>query len=206
MEVYTTENEQVEVIRRFFAENGKALAIGVVLGVGALVGWRFWQNHQESSAMAASAAYQQVTESLSAGTAEGVAGAEKFAAGDHGNYGALTALALAHQFVEKNDIAKAEQQLRLALSQTKDGDLQAMINLRLARVLLQQKKPDEALKTLDAIKLEGWAAMVADVRGDVLASKGDNQGARDAYSKGMAAKPSQGLQSLLRIKLNNLPS
>lgn len=40
MEVYTTENEQVEVIRRFFAENGKALAIGVVLGVGALVGWR----------------------------------------------------------------------------------------------------------------------------------------------------------------------
>ncbi|QYM95099.1 YfgM family protein [Dickeya ananatis] len=206
MEVYTTENEQVEVIRRFFAENGKALAIGVVLGVGALVGWRFWQNHQESSAMAASAAYQQVTESLSAGTVEGVAGAEKFAAGDHGNYGALTALALAHQFVEKSDIAKAEQQLRLALSQTKDGDLQAMINLRLARVLLQQKKPDEALKTLDTIKLEGWAAMVADVRGDVLASKGDNQGARDAYSKGMAAKPSQGLQSLLRIKLNNLPS
>ncbi|QYM94026.1 YfgM family protein [Dickeya zeae] len=206
MEVYTTENEQVEVIRRFFAENGKALAIGVVLGVGALVGWRFWQNHQESSAMAASAAYQQVTESLSAGTAEGVAGAQKFVAGDHGNYGALTALALAHQFIEKNDIANAEQQLRLALSQTKDSDLQAMINLRLSRVLLQQKKPDEALKTLDAIKLEGWAAMVADVRGDVLASKGDNQGARDAYSKGMAAKPSQGLQSLLRIKLNNLPS
>ncbi|MBQ4797252.1 tetratricopeptide repeat protein, partial [Pectobacterium versatile] len=54
MEVYSTENEQVEAIRRFFIENGKALAIGVVLGIGALVGWRFWQNHQESNAMAAS--------------------------------------------------------------------------------------------------------------------------------------------------------
>ncbi|MBX9446117.1 YfgM family protein [Dickeya chrysanthemi] len=206
MEVYTTENEQVEVIRRFFVENGKALAIGVVLGIGALVGWRFWQNHQESSAMAASAAYQQATEALSAGTPEGINSAEKFITGDHGNYGALASLALAHQFVEKNDIAKAEQQLRQALGQTKDGDLQAMINLRLARVLLQQKKPDEALKALDAIKLEGWVAMVADVRGDVLASKGDTQGARDAYNKGMAAKPAQGLQSLLRLKLNNLPS
>ena len=27
MEVYTTENEQVDAVRRFFAENGKALAI-----------------------------------------------------------------------------------------------------------------------------------------------------------------------------------
>ncbi len=31
MEVYTTENEQADAVRRFFAENGKALAIGVVL-------------------------------------------------------------------------------------------------------------------------------------------------------------------------------
>lgn len=38
MEVYTTENEQVDALRRFFAENGKALAVGVVLGIGALVG------------------------------------------------------------------------------------------------------------------------------------------------------------------------
>ena len=43
MEVYTTENEQVDALRRFFAENGKALAVGVVLGIGALVGWRYWQ-------------------------------------------------------------------------------------------------------------------------------------------------------------------
>lgn len=35
MEVYTTENEQVDALRRFFAENGKALAVGVVLGIGA---------------------------------------------------------------------------------------------------------------------------------------------------------------------------
>ncbi|MGM3175863.1 YfgM family protein [Dickeya lacustris] len=206
MEVYTTENEQIDALRRFFIENGKALAIGVVLGIGALVGWRLWQNHQENSTMAASAAYQQVTESLSGGTAEGIASAEQFAAGDHGNYGAFAALALAHQFVEKNDVAKAEQQLRQAQGLTKDGDLQALIALRLARVQLQQKKPDDALKTLEAIKSEGWLAMVSDVRGDVLVSKGDSQGARDAYNKAMAAKPSQGLQSLLRIKLNNLPS
>ena len=49
MEVYTTENEQVDALRRFFAENGKALAVGVVLGIGALVGWRYWQSHENST-------------------------------------------------------------------------------------------------------------------------------------------------------------
>ena len=53
MEVYTTENEQLDAVRRFFSENGKALAVGVVLGVGALLGWRYWQSHQNASMMAA---------------------------------------------------------------------------------------------------------------------------------------------------------
>lgn len=40
MEIYENEHDQVDAIKRFFAENGKALAVGVILGVGALVGWR----------------------------------------------------------------------------------------------------------------------------------------------------------------------
>ena len=40
MEIYENENDQVEAVKRFFAENGKALAVGVILGVGALIGWK----------------------------------------------------------------------------------------------------------------------------------------------------------------------
>lgn len=43
MEIYENENDQVEAVKRFFAENGKALAVGVILGVGALIGWRYWK-------------------------------------------------------------------------------------------------------------------------------------------------------------------
>jgi predicted negative regulator of RcsB-dependent stress response len=49
--------------------------------------------------------------------------------------------------------------------------------MRLARVQLQLKQPDAALKTLDSIKGEGWTAIVADLRGEILLSKGDKQGA-----------------------------
>ena len=64
MEVYTTENEQVDAVRRFFAENGKALAIGVVLGIVALGGWRFWQSHQDSALTEASASFQKANQAM----------------------------------------------------------------------------------------------------------------------------------------------
>ncbi|KFK96775.1 MULTISPECIES: YfgM family protein [unclassified Serratia (in: enterobacteria)] len=206
MEVYTTENEQLDAVRRFFSENGKALAVGVVLGVGALLGWRYWQSHQNASMMAASDAYQQANEQLAAGKADGVAAEEKFIQANSNSYGVLAALQLAKHFVEQNDFAKAEQQLVVAQGQTKDESLLAIINLRLAHVQLQEKKLDEALKTLDGVKGEGWLAMAQDVRGDVLLAKGDIKGAREAYSKGIESNPSQALAGLMRMKLNNLSS
>ncbi|WP_416260740.1 YfgM family protein [Gibbsiella quercinecans] len=206
MEVYTTENEQLDTVRRFFAENGKALAVGVVLGIGALVGWRYWQNHQSTGMMEASQSYQQVSESLAGGKAEGVAAAEKFIQANGNSYGVLAALELAKHFVGQNDFAKAEQQLLLALGQAKEPNLQAMISLRLASVQLQEKKLDDALKTLDGVKGEGWVAMQQDVRGDILLAKNDAKGAREAYQKGISSNASPALQVLLRMKLNNLAS
>ena len=41
MEIYENEHDQVDAVKRFFAENGKALAVGIILGVGALVGRRY---------------------------------------------------------------------------------------------------------------------------------------------------------------------
>lgn len=206
MEVYTTENEQVDALRRFFAENGKALAVGVVLGIGALVGWRLWQSHQDSNMLAASQSYQQTSEALAAGKSGDVAAAEQFIQANSNSYGVMAALELAKHFVEQKDFAKAEQQLVLAQGKAKEDNLLSVVNLRLARVQLQEKKLDEALKTLDGVKGEGWAAMLADIRGDVLLAKGDAKGAREAYSKGLESNPSQAQQALLRMKLNNLSS
>ena len=56
METFNNENDQVDALKRFFAENGKALAVGVILGIGALVGWRYWTSHQQDTARDASLA------------------------------------------------------------------------------------------------------------------------------------------------------
>ncbi|KQN54900.1 tetratricopeptide repeat protein [Erwinia sp. E602] len=205
MESYSNENEQVDALKNFFAQNGKALVAGVVLGVGALVGWKYWSSHEDSGSRETSAAYQQVTAALDASKPATLDAAAKFASDNNNTYGALASLDLAKRYVDNNQLDKAAAQLQNGLQDTKDANLQAVLNLRLARIQLQQKQPDAVLKTLENIKGDGWVAIVADVRGEALLSKGDTQGARDAWSKGVAADTSSALKEMLQMKMNNLP-
>ncbi|HBW9859534.1 TPA: tetratricopeptide repeat protein, partial [Klebsiella pneumoniae] len=89
METFNNENDQVDALKRFFAENGKALAVGVILGIGALVGWRYWTSHQQDTARDASLAYEKATSALKSNTPEVLSGAEKFAADNKNTYGAF---------------------------------------------------------------------------------------------------------------------
>ena len=207
MEVYSSENEQREALVRFFADNGKALIIGVIIGVAALVGWHYWRSHQNDSMMNSSAAWQQVNTALTDdANQQRIDAAQKFADGNDNNYGALTSMDLARFYADKGNFTAAEQQLKKALTQTKEENLQTLINLRLARIQLQTKNVDGALQTLSGIKQAAWSALADDIRGDAQLIKGDNQAARDAYDKALKANPPQALQALLRMKLNNLSS
>lgn len=80
MELYNNENDQVDALKRFFAENGKALAVGVILGVGALVGWRYWTSHQLDTARGSSLAYENAISALKSDKPEALNAAQKFAA------------------------------------------------------------------------------------------------------------------------------
>lgn len=205
MEVYSTENEQVDAIRRFFSQYGKFLAVGIVIAMISLFGWNYWQSHQQTSMMDTSLSYQKTTETLHSDKAN-TAPIEAFIKDNGNNYGVLAALQLAQALVEKNAFADAEKQLAWAQNQTKDDNLKALVNARLAQVQLQENKLDEALKTLDQVNVSGWVAVAQNIRGDVLARKGDAKAAREAYSKGLASDASEAMQALLRIKLNNLSS
>ena len=204
MELYNNENDQVDALKRFFAENGKALAVGVILGVGALVGWRYWTSHQLDTDRGSSLAYENAISALKSDKPEALNAAQKFAADSKNTYGAFASLELAQHFVEKNDLQNAEKQLQQGLTAASDDNLKSVINMRLARVQLQLKQPDAALKTLDAVKGEGWTAIVADLRGEILLSKGDKQGAKAAWEAGAKSDASPALSEMMRMKINNL--
>ncbi|WP_159566909.1 YfgM family protein [Budvicia diplopodorum] len=199
MEIYNNEDEQLDAVRSFFRENGKAIVVGVVLGIGALFGWRYWQSHQKQEAANTSMYFDQAMVHR-----DNTSNLDAFIKANENTYGIFAALKLAQESVDKGDFAKAKQQLLWAQGHTKDDNLLPTISLRLARVQLQEKQFDDALKTLDTVQKGGWFAQAQAIRGDVLAEKGDTKGAREAYSQASESDPSPVLKELLRIKLNNL--
>lgn len=204
MEIYENEHDQVNAVKRFFAENGKALVVGVVLGVGALVGWRFWSNYQDESVREVSLAYDNAITSIQADKPETLVPAEKFVADNKNIYGVFASLELAQQYVEANQLDKAAELLGQALAEAKDDNIKAIVSLRLARVQIQSKQADAALASLDALKSESWAMVAADLRGEALLSKGDKQGALEAWRKGAELNTMPALSEIMQMKINNL--
>ena len=43
MEVYETEEQQVEAVKKWWKENGVSLIVGVVMGLSAIAGWKYYQ-------------------------------------------------------------------------------------------------------------------------------------------------------------------
>ncbi|HAT42021.1 MAG TPA: hypothetical protein DCS87_09910 [Rheinheimera sp.] len=207
MEIYSTEEQQIEAIKRFLRENGLSIVAGIVLGLGGLYGYRHYQATQLAAAEGHSAGYTTLTETLQDPKADKSAfpaEAQKFIdANKDSSYAAMAALLSAKELVMKKDFAAAEQQLAWVIANNQQPEIMAVAQLRLARVQAEQKKFPEALKTLEA-KLPGaFAAQQLELKGDVLNASGDAAGAKAAYQ---AAKTALGTEQnpLLDVKMNEL--
>ncbi|MEO7116229.1 MAG: tetratricopeptide repeat protein, partial [Caldimonas sp.] len=86
-----------------------------------------------------------------------------------------------------------------------DSEYRSIAKLRLAGLMLDAKKYDDALKTLDGIETPEFAALAADRRGDVLLAEGKNEEAKAAYQKAWSAMdPKIDYRRLIEAKLNVL--
>jgi len=199
MEIYSTEEQQAEAIKRFFRENGVSLALGIVIGLGGLYGWKYYNQSKITSAEIASNAYNELVES-----GEVLTKSDSFIAenGDS-NYAALAAFVAAKEAVEKGEFETAVTKLTWLQDNVQNPELKATAILRLARVQAQLTQYDAALKTLSQTTPEAFKAQVAEVKGDVYLAKGDKDSARSEYEAALA-ESKEGNNSLLQIKLDNL--
>jgi predicted negative regulator of RcsB-dependent stress response len=184
-----SDNEREEQLRRFWADNWLWIFGGIALGLGAIAGWQYYQKMKLTAAENDESTYVSLLESLSKDAKdEATKKADDLRAlHPKSPYADQSDLALARYAVDNRDWETASRRLRVVADSSRDPELRLIAQTRLARVLAEQGKHDDALKLLDPAKAGAFGPLFHDTRGDVLAAKGDIAGARQAYDAALAA-------------------
>jgi predicted negative regulator of RcsB-dependent stress response len=170
------EHEQSERVREWLRRNGSALIFGIALGLAAIGGWQWWQRHQTNKQHEAAASYQAAVDAIKANDKAAVG---KVNGLPDGMFRALAQLELAKSQVQANQNEAAIATLRGIRSE--DPALAAIVNQRLARLLIDSKQAEAALKLV----ANGDSLATLEVRGDAQMALGQREKARDSYSKAL---------------------
>ena len=191
---FYNEEEQWERVKRWLRENGPWLLAGVVIGLGALAAWRWYEAYVERRHVEASVAYSDVLQTLERGDRVAAINAIDELRKEYGSsaYADQGDLLGARVHVETNELGKAAERLTRVMTGADDPQLQLLARIRLARVQIAQNNADAALKTLDGAEPGGFAARFDEVRGDALLAKGDRVAALAAWRKAEAAAGGDG--------------
>ncbi len=86
------------------------------------------------------------------------------------------------------------------------GPVAVIARQRLARLLLDRGRSDEALQLLDAgSDITGFESSYAESRGDILAANDDYEGANEAYQQALdTMEAGTGNRELIQLKMANL--
>ncbi len=204
MEIYQTEEQQVEAIKSYWQENGNTIIAGIVLGFAGFIGFNVYQDNKLENELTISDNYQILVENASKDKAAFNENAAKFI-NDNGetSYVSLTALALAKNAAAEKNWAEVKTQLNAAIASAPSEGITGIASLRLARVQVQLAEYEQALATLAKPLPASFTAAVEETKGDTYLLQGKKELARNAYQAAIAA---DGLASspALQMKLDDL--
>ena len=207
-----TDEEQLEVLKSWWNENGKSLLTTVVLGLAVIFGYRAWEDNVRESGEAASSAYENLVQATSDLEDEYLRttalnlGEELKAEHDGSAYATFAAMHLAKIAVEQGDLIKAQEELEWVINQKPEYYLETIARMRLARVLVSKGDASSAMtKLLNYEPAAGQRATWEEVKGDVFVALGDNVNARQSYQIALEYLGAGRSRPLLQLKLADIP-
>ena len=178
------EHEQSERVRKWLHENGTAIIGGIALGLILIFGYQWWTRSKIEHRLTAATQYLSVDAAVEQKDRDGldrIAGelADKYA---DTPYAAMALMQVAKEQVAAGQRDEATATLQRAHDIAVDESLKGIIGLRLARLKLASGDADGAIAMAAGKEVAVFEALAAELRVDALLSKGDADGAREAYS------------------------
>ncbi len=202
------EQEQLDQLKAFWKQYGNLITWVLILLLGGYAAWNGWGMYQRDQGSKAGSLYDELDRAAQAGDSER---ATRIFADMKERYprAAFTqqaGLVAARVSAEKGQYDAASASLGWVADQASEDEYRAIARLRLAGLLLDTKKYEEALKQVDAVTGgPEFIALANDRRGDILLAQGKSAEAQAAYLKAWTAMdPKLDYRRVVEAKLNVL--
>ncbi len=183
------EQEQLDALKAFWNKQGSLITWALVLVLGGFAAWNGYNYWQREQATKAAAMFEELDRVAQAGDAEkaGRVFADLKTSFPRTAMAQQGGLLVAKVQASKGQADAAKASLAWVADNAIEAEISTVARLRLAGLQADSKQFDEALKTLDLAKAEGFEGLVADRRGDTYTAMGKKAEAKAAYQAAWAA-------------------
>jgi predicted negative regulator of RcsB-dependent stress response len=201
------EQDQIDALKSWWKQYGNLVTtvlVAACLAAAGTAGWRWYKNTQAEQA---AHLYGSLEKAVRANDAKVIRESAGQLMDKYGStaYGSMAALMVAKVNYDAGDATSAAAQLKWVVDNARDDDVAATARVRLAGVLLDQQKYDEALSLLEAKHPDAFNGLFADRRGDIYTAQGKTAEARAAYKEALDKLPQQGTyRAIVQVKLDAL--
>lgn len=207
-DIFLSPEEQDERARQWLKDNGMALALGIGLGLAAVVGFNKYQDHKEAQAEQASALFSTAIDEINTSDLSDIDAqvAELKEHYPNTSYAAKTVLLKARQLAV-SDLPAAATELEWVVQHAPEAGLQHAARIRLAKVKLGLGDVAAAKELLKRSDYDGFESHYQELNGDVAVSEGNFAAARTSYERAIETLQSSdsGYSRVISLKLDRLP-
>ena len=211
------EQERLAELKAWWEDNRLYVTGVAIAALVAFIGYHVWRSWSAGQVEDAALMFRPVAEAAKpapdpakprdpAASAKAIADAAQPLIARHPGtfYASEAALIAAKAAFEAGNLAEARKQLEWVMNKGVE-EHRGVARMRLAGVLLEEGKHDEALKVLDGNRDEGFIALAADLRGDIMLAQGRLDEARAAYKLAIdKSSPRNPVKNIAETKLNAL--
>jgi predicted negative regulator of RcsB-dependent stress response len=204
---YLTEQEQIEILKNWIKQYSFVILGGVLIAGIAIFGWRYWQERQHKILSHASSVYDEMLTVRAQNNREAttIQAKKLFSHYSQTSYGQMAAFMLARNAIVNKNYAEAEKQLQWVVNHSHIPAIRQIARIRLARVFIANRKPEESIKLLDKIDDKTFNGLTNEVKGDAYVTMKNTNMARQSYQQALNDLPNaEVIRPLLQMKYDNL--
>jgi predicted negative regulator of RcsB-dependent stress response len=207
VDIYASDEEKGEDIKRWWRENGFSVMAGIALGIAALFGGRYWLTQQAMSVNTASSLYQQANVYLAAGETAEAASSVDLLFSDYAStpYATFAALDMAKNSLANQDTNGAKAYLEWVMGHAELAGQKEIARLRLSQLQLKEANYVDAMATANQGDTLAFKSLFDELKGDIYIAQGKVSEAALAYQSAKAAiEGSEPRGLILKLKLDDI--